>query len=172
MYLARKISRAKWDKELNLERGLKKEEISAGAVTGDLRTGGPLGNCLSLWRCGSGSKSEIEEAVLAIAASADKVDKFDIVLLCSDRLENDGHTLEDTKGRTPVADLVDSHVDICKLDYYRLGLIANCVLDAVNDGQHQRFTKNEVQNLLINAVNLQRINLDELAVDIRTFITP
>ena len=69
MFLARKITRAKW----NPKNGLSAGEIPADAVTVDLRT---RENSLSFWRCGLGEKEQVEEAALAIAAAGDRVDSL------------------------------------------------------------------------------------------------
>ena len=130
MFLARKIARAKWDAKRNIERGLEEGEISADAVTGDLRT---QKDTLSFWRCHTGANDDIEDAVLAIAAAGERLDKLDIVWLADNELQADGHTLKDTKGRTPVADLTEKHVDICKLDYVRLGKVAQRVAAAIEE---------------------------------------
>lgn len=81
MFLARKISLAKWSKKSELEVG----EIPADAVTADLRT---QDNAL-FWRCGDGERVEIEEAALAIAAAWERVDKIDVVWLAADELRSD-----------------------------------------------------------------------------------
>ena len=46
-------------------------EISADAITGDLRT---QGNSLSFWQCGIAEQDKLEEAALAIAAGRDSID--------------------------------------------------------------------------------------------------
>lgn len=55
--------------------GLESDEISADAVTADLRT---RDNTLSFWQC-DGTDHEVEEAALAIAAAGNRVDRLDIV---------------------------------------------------------------------------------------------
>ena len=77
MFLARKISLAKWSKTGELEVG----EIPADAVTLDLKT---QDNKLSFWRCGDGERAGVNEAALAIAAACDRVDKIAVVWLAAD----------------------------------------------------------------------------------------
>ena len=167
MFLARKIARAKWDAKRNIERGLEDGEISADAVTGDLRT---QKDTLSFWRCRTGANVDIEDAALAIAAAGERLDKLDIVWLADNELQADGHTLKDTKGRTPVADLSERHVDICKLDYVRLGKMAQRVVAAVADRRCRRLTKARVKGLLVAAVGKGRIIPHELADGLRSEI--
>ena len=74
MFLVRKITRAKWGSNSELSAG----EISADAVTGDLRT---QRNSLSFWRCRAETNGDVEDVALAIAAARDQVDTIDIVWL-------------------------------------------------------------------------------------------
>ena len=116
MFLARKITRAKWEPKQGFADG----EIPADAVTADLRT---QGNSLSLWQCGDATMHEVEEAALALATAGNQVDKLDIVWLSDDDLNADGQNWAETEGRTPVTDLIRRHVDLSLLDYGRLGKV-------------------------------------------------
>ena len=71
MFLARKITRAKW-----VSADLDSGEIPADAVTADLRT---KNNTLSFWQCGDGTEEGLNEAVLALAAAGQRVENIDIV---------------------------------------------------------------------------------------------
>ena len=167
MYLVRKISRAKWDKQFNTDRGLAKEEISADAVTGDLRT---QSNSLSFWRCSASEPNSIGDAALAIAAAGDRLDKLDIVWISDSELCNDGHVLRSTKGRTSVRDLVETHVDICNLDYTRLGRIAERVYIAIQDQHCRRLSRTQVKKLLESAIRHGRIASVDLRQGVRSEI--
>lgn len=162
MFLARKITRAKWNPQEDLSEG----EIAADAVTADLRT---QTNSLSFWQCQEDENGaiDIEDATLAIAAAGDRIDKIDIVWLTDDELRNDGQDLKDTTGRTCVAGLANRHVDVCRLDYARLGKIARCVLNSIEKQRYKRFTKKDVKKLLATAVKKDRIKLDDLSDKIR-----
>ena len=155
MFLARKITRAKWE----AKRELSVDEISADAITSDLRT---QDNSLSFWRCGIEEPVKLEEAVLAIAAARDSVDRLDIVWLADDELKNDGQTLKNSKGQTPIDELADLHVDICRLDYVRLGKVANRVNSAIKQNRFQRLKRSYVKRLLTEAVGQGRIDLARL----------
>ena len=151
MFLARKITRAKWE--------LSAGEISADAVTGDLRT---QGNSLSFWQCGIG-----EEAALAIAAPRDRVDRLDIVWLAADELQGDDQTLRKTEGKTPVTGLTKLHVDVCRLDYVRLGKVARHVVTAIERGRYFRLTKACVTKLLAAAVKQKRVDLADFKENVQ-----
>ena len=163
MLLARKISLAKWSKKQ--EQGeLAEDEIPADAVTADLRT---QDNKLSFWRCGDEKATEVNEAALALAAAGTRVDKIDVVWLAADELRSDGQTLQDTKGRTPVLELAELHVDVCRLDYMRLGKVAQRVVTALKKERYLRLRKARVRNLLAEAVEQGRIDPKDLQKRVR-----
>jgi hypothetical protein len=106
--LARKIARAKWEQKPELSAG----EIAADAVTADLRT---TDNTLSFWRCRTIAPDDVKRAVLAVAATADRLDRLDVVYLEENAVSNAGLTMRDTLGDTPVASLRGLHVDVARL---------------------------------------------------------
>ena len=141
MFLARMVTRAKWEAPTGLPTG----QIAADAVTGDLRT---QQNALSFWQCGTGTRNDVEDAALAIAAGRDDVAKLEVVWLADEELRADGQTLRTTAGRTPVGELVSRHVDVCQLDYARLGTLARQVLRAIEAGRYLRLTQARVTKIL------------------------
>lgn len=160
MFVARKISSAKWKKRGGLAEG----EIQADAVTGDLRSNK---NAVSFWRCGSGGITDIENVALAIAAAAERIHTVDVVWLPTEQLLEDRQTFVDSPGETPVADLVDSHVDLSRLDLVRLGRLANRVVEAVGSGRCLRVPRSRVKSLLMSAVATNRIDPQRLSQNIR-----
>ena len=163
MFLARKIARAKWEPKRDLSEG----EISAEALTGDLRT---TGNALSFWRCGTGMDRDIEEATLAIAAGGDRLDKIDIVWLADADLLADGQALSDSLGKTPVTEFADRHVDVRRLDFVRLGKIARRVVASIQAERFRRLAKRRVRELVTMAVEQGRIDTDRLSDGVRAEI--
>ena len=135
------------------------DEISADAITSDLRT---QDNSLSFWQCGKEEAVRLEEVALAIAAGRDSVDRLDIVWLVDDELKDDGQTLKSTEGRTPVVELSKLHVDVCRLDYIRLGNIARRVVRALEENRYKRISKPRVKKLLTDAAGQGRIDIDAL----------
>lgn len=153
MFLARKITLAKW----KVNRELSEGEISADAVTADLRT---RENKLSFWRCGS--ETEVEDAALAIAAASERVDKFYIVWIDEDEFKTDDQTLKNTPGWTHATELVKQHVDVCRLDYVRLGKVAHHVITAIKEERCILLNKRRVTDILVAAVEQERVNLNDL----------
>ncbi len=161
MFLARKITRAKWrpKEELSVE------EIPADAVTVDLRT---QENSLSFWQCSIGEEAEVEEVALAIAAAGERIDKLDIVWFSDDELRADSQQWKKTDGRTPVAELVRRHVDVYRLDYVRLGKVASRIATAIKESRFRRLSKKRVTDLLATAVEQERVKLDDLDSRVHT----
>lgn len=160
MFLARKISRAKWEPGDDLNEG----ELPADAVTVDLRT---QDNALSFWRCENASKDHVERAALAIAAAAERIDKLDVVWVAEGDLQTDELHIEQTDGRTPIADMVANHIDVQRLDYTRLGKVASRVARALAEQNHRRLTKKSVRRLLVAAVQANALSLDGLDEKLR-----
>lgn len=159
MFLARKITRSKWDKE-----GFSDGEIPADAVTADLRT---KENKLSFWKCGKGTVCEVEEAALALAAAAERVEKLEIAWVSTEDLRADGQRIDPSEGRTPVSELIGRHVDVSLLDYARLGKLAHRFVSAMKEEQYMHLTKRGVTDLLANAVGQRRVELSDLKDKVR-----
>lgn len=153
--LARKITRAKWEPKTQLSSG----EIAADAVTVDLRT---TGNTLSFWRCDTMSKSDLARAVLALAASAERPDKIDLVYVSEESVGAAELATRDTAGDTPIASLREYHVNIEKLDYVRLGIVAGLIVRALETSAFLRLPKNEVVSLLVEAVRSELVAISDL----------
>lgn len=163
MFLARKITHAKWKRQ-DLLPHLTPDEISADAVTADLRT---REDSLSLWRCGVATERDIEEVALALAASSEQPSKIDIVWLDEDDLLQDGHTLQLTEGRTPVRDLRNHHIDLCGLDYKRLGQVAYRILDAIRNEQYRTVSRRTAISILSDAISQNRLDIYDLKEKVR-----
>ncbi len=162
MFLARKITRAKW---VHKKGQLAEGEIAADAVTADLRT---QDNSLSFWRCPTGTKDELEKVALAIAATRDRVEKIEIVWLAENELLDTGQYLKDTEGQTPVLELTQLHVDVCRLDYVRLGKVAHHIINAIENKRYCRLSRRCVTDLLAAAVLQEQVQLAHLQEGVAT----
>src|SRR5690242_12787302 len=137
-YLARKISRSKWEIKLPEH----PNEIRADAITACLRT---TQDSLSFWQC-KRDEQDIAEVVLALSAPMDKIETIDIVLLDKDTMVSNNLSLEATEGITPVADLRNRHIDLVNLDMIRLCHVGREIAAKVRqDFDCYRFTKAQVR---------------------------
>ena len=163
MFLAHKISYAKWSKSLDLP----VNQIPADAITADLRT---QGNTLSFWNCGDNqvTKEALDEVTLAILTDLDKAAKIYLIWLKKETLEQDGYIIKQTDGKTKVPDLVSFHYDVCNLDYKRLGDMARRVQEAVTDGLWKQLRRDEVLELAVNAGRNGRLDTEKLKPKLRS----
>lgn len=155
MFLARSVRRSKWPSQPNV----RVEDFPADTITGDLRS---KNNSLSFWHCNSSNKDEIDESVLAIAAGRERVEKLELVWINRADLESFGQAVIRSEGLAPVADLVDQHFDLCRLDYRRLGELASQMHSAMKSGQYQLLSRSEVREILADAVLQNRLRLSDL----------
>lgn len=153
--LARKITRAKWEAKPELGSG----EISADAVTVDLRT---TGNTLSFWRCDSSGAADLQRAVLALAAAAERPDRLDVIYLDEQAIQAGGLSTNNSEGETPVALLRQHHVDVEKLDLVRLGRVAEMVAAAHRANASHSMTKKQVIDIVVQAVRDRLVAVADL----------
>jgi hypothetical protein len=162
-FLARKISRAKWEPTPYTG----PEGIRADAVTGPcLRT---YNDTLSLWRC-SQDDTDVAEIVLALASAMEKIETIHLILLHQNDLTANGFTLAVTpeNANIPVADLRNRHVDLANLTATQILFLAQEIATKVrrNSGFYL-FTKKAICEILCKAVRSGRINLSGLKDKVR-----
>jgi hypothetical protein len=160
-FLVRKISRSKWPS--NGIETMEKEEIPADAISNCMKT---QKNTLSTWEIDSLDK--IEEAVLALVASAEHVDSIDIVSIEKNKMEACGLQIIETAGITPVPDLVDKHKDVSALTYKAIGEFANLILDELRHTNVRRFTKSELLKIISTAIENGRLDKSHLSKSIQS----
>ncbi|MDR1089538.1 MAG: hypothetical protein LBL79_00545 [Prevotella sp.] len=134
-----------------------KEPPTADAITGCLRT---TKNTLSVWRINN--EAELEEAVLAIAAGQDRLETIDVVMLDDDYFVKCDIVIEETEGLTPVVDLKNTHVDLCSLDFWSIGMVAEHIVESIKKDKHRRFREAELTKIIKNAIATKRLELADL----------
>jgi len=72
------------------------------------------------------------EACLALATSAQKIEKIDIALVDREAFKNKKISVEQNPGNTLVKSLIDKHVDITSLDIHKLVSVAKLVSESVS----------------------------------------
>lgn len=167
MFLVRKIQKPKWDKANYKSHGLSENEISANAVSHDLRT---TGNQLSFWAWDGSDLDDVRAIALAIAATGNFIESLVVVWLPTGVLMEDGIEWSSSRGTTPLHSLAELHVDIRRLDYKRLGTLAKHVQQAVACKNCERLTKRELERMFTDAANAGRINLDELKESMKKYL--
>ena len=155
--LIRKINRNKW-----LQVAKAPDDVSADAITGCMRT---RRNTLSVWEVPDENK--IDEAVLAIVSVGDHLEAIDVVQIDREYLEENEIDCIQTKGRTLVEDLVDTHIDLSNLAYKELGIIAYHIANQFDENKVIRYTKAATKKILIDAIREKRLEADNLKNSIR-----
>lgn len=147
-YLVRKISKAKWDKIKDITDC---KQID-GDVISDLRT---TSNTLSFWQIND--INELDEAARAKAASSKTsiIEKVTVVWIPEELFEF--IRVECNSGDTIISDLTEKHRDLCNVTYGSLGRIATLVQNQINASNCKIYTKKNVEKLLVDAYNSNRI---------------
>jgi hypothetical protein len=161
--LARKITRQKW-----LPRGnLRYQNVPLDGVTYDLRTDN---HTLSLWTCDPGTPTSVEEVALLLAASRDTIDRLDIAFVAQSELERRKIKIKPTLGNTTIDRLKDRHRDIAELNLQRFCSFSRILNDAIKGDRWKRFSRKEIQGILIKAVDSHVVSFDKLSESIRNEI--
>jgi hypothetical protein len=115
-------------------------------------------------------EERIRDAVLAIVSAGEHLDTIDVVSLNRLDLEEKGIRLQSTPGRTPVKDLIEQHVNLCDLTYGKLGIVADLTVRVFKEERVVRYTVGNLKKLLNEAINLGRLQKNELNESLRTKI--
>jgi hypothetical protein len=159
--LVRKINRAKWMSGNDV-----KEPPAADAITGCLKT---AKNTLSVWRINN--ETELEEAALAIVSSQDHLEAIDVVMLDDEYFVKCKISTEETEGLTPVEDLKDMHRDLCSLDFWTIGMVAEHIIESIKKDKLKRFREAELIKIIRRAVSKNRLELSDLKDNVRKKIS-
>lgn len=151
--LVRKINKAKWC----VESLGSPDQIKADAVTNCIRT---KGDTLSFWAVEDESK--LDEAVLAIAASNDSLDTFDVVVIPINVFQDNGFTIAETPGRTRCADLVGCHRDLAQLTLAHLNVLSTHISEHVFHSKSRRYRLSQLKELIKKAIADGRIDVADL----------
>jgi hypothetical protein len=154
----RKIDYAKWAQRQILEG----EPPSADAITNCMKT---TRNTLSLWSIRD--ESELDEAVLAIAAQGDHLDTIDILKINPSLISDRGLNVIKSHGLTPYAGFVNNHLDIVKLDYALLGIMAGVIVESIRHGGRKRVTFGELKKIITKGIEDGKVEMAELKPDIQ-----
>jgi len=154
-WLVRKITRNKWSNASN-----DICQLSADTITQDLKT---VGNCLSVWRVDT--SDAIDQAVLALAANFDHINKVEVVVIAEESLQNRRIAIEPNQGNTPVPHLVHTHRDLSQLTYAQLGFVAQSIIESLPNTKY--YTQNQIKTLLREAISTKQLDPNDLKSAVR-----
>ena len=69
---------------------------------------------------------------------------------------------EQTEGITPISDLADSHYDLKNLNYYKIGFVAEHIIQRIKLNKVKRYTINELKVILKKAIEQDRLKIEDL----------
>jgi hypothetical protein len=158
--LVRRINRAKWE-QINNEDDI--SDSSADAITNCLKT---TNNDLSVWKIDT--IEGLEDAILALITRPDqtKLSTLHYVLLDENIVLEKGLTLTEEKGNTVVESLKDTHKNISKLTYSRLGIVKDLILDSLKDHEETFFTKAKLTKILNEAIKNGKVDKNTLNTEL------
>jgi hypothetical protein len=166
-HIVKTISWAKWNPRIELG----EDAISADAITADLRT---KSNCLSFWECSDArNDEELNEIVLALAAIRVRLDKMDVTWIEKDAAAGEGIELKETEGDTPITEINKKHRDAIRLELEKICTLARLVAKSVREQSCViRFTRREIENIIMEGINAGRLRLESLNEELRDSIEP
>lgn len=143
------------------------DATTAGDVISDLRT---QNNTLSVWR--ADSEEDINDAIVAMSLNRTEVSKMVALLLDEKELEAMQIFFSDKlPGKAPGAidSIKNKHRDLLEIDYKRLGILSDYMLNIVHDKQKRvEFTKPNLKKLLEEYKQGRKINVEEMNGDLRS----
>ena len=161
MFLARSVTAAKWKKR----RVGRQTRVPADGLTSDFRV---QDDCLSFWACETNEVASLEQVVLALAAARDRIDWLDLVWIDQATITTARAKVVESLGETPAISVREHHRDVTGLGLSGVAKLANGVAKAVNGTQTKRWTRAEVQKILVDAARNRGLDVNQLKEDIRT----
>lgn len=142
--------------------------IWGDAVT-DLKT---TSNRLSTWL--ANNDEDIEDAIVALALSRDKVQKMCYMILNEDILHELGIELDAKKGEAPGLDkeILKKHRDLVELDIKRLGMLSEYMINIAKTPEFAEWnkTEEEIYKLLIKYREAKKINPAKVNKRLKEFL--
>jgi len=151
--LVRKIEMGKWQPEA-LANG---KPVSADAITGCMRT---RGNTLSFWYVDE--ESEMDIAALAIVGICSDINTLFLMPFDVEYFENNGFTIVESEGDTPVSSLRGLHRDLSCLNLECLNKLAKQSVALICGDKVKKYSKLQLKELLKAAILQGEVKVGEL----------
>lgn len=156
MYLRMISKKAKWEENRNKCIG----DLSSDIITNCLRTSN---DTLSLWYLDD--NSEIDEAIIALASNRDLLQKIDYLIIPDEYIKKYSLSLEWENGNSPYERFNNQHWNIVNLNYSKLGVVSEMILDIINSGSGkiERVYEDEVAEKLHVAIRAGNLKMGRLS---------
>lgn len=131
-YYIRKVTPSKWSGSTPKDRDYLK--LGTDGITNCCRT---TANELSIWKTDSNDPLSDENKVLlaAIATGSDRPATMDFIFISDEDIQENGLSLKETKGKTPIESMQSLHRDIEDLDVEKLGKLGVLIHEKVNNDE-------------------------------------
>jgi hypothetical protein len=143
-YYLRKISRNKWDCNMDRQPG----NYSADAITGCTRTSS---NTLSVWESevDDYQSEEAERIIVALASEMQKPDTIDLIWLNPEWLRSKAIDIQETPGKSKFPEVNSKHRDLSDLDHEKLATIASHIVSQLKkENNHKKITRRNLINIV------------------------
>lgn len=155
-----KITKRKWDK-LDVP-WLQTNEIQADPL-GDLKI---KDGTLSVWYI-EDDKSNLDQIIAGLAATRQKIDKFEYGLFDQAVIDTADIRVELTQGEIPIESANSWHRDLIHLTVYRASNFVKTLFNAI---EKERLIYDEVKARILEAVKTGNINLQKVQPSLRETI--
>jgi len=158
-YLLRKITRKKWDPNMETTSDL----YTADAITGCTRT---ASNTLSVWYSKEanfdGESSRL--LITALASSMDRPDAIDLLWLEELQLKEKGIIVEESEGSSKCKAANNLHKDLVNLKHKDLAVVGEHIVHQLrNPVNHKRISRASLLSIMLNAVLAKRVDFYDLS---------
>ena len=145
------INRALWPKTDDIMHGFDVDKLEAKTITKEFRNND---NTLSLW-----AVENEDDAVLAMITSANKIDDMWTLKISDSIIENSKLEVKNEATHPNVKGIGQFHYNIKNLTYKSLADVSNVIIEALkNEDNLKEYTKNDIQEILDDAVEQGRVN--------------
>ena len=162
-YAARKVNLSKWRDAA----GSGDATLVSVAVRSALTA---TGGVLSFWGCDATPQS-IDRVIIAIASASEHLESTAVIWAPVAALSAVTDGLTSTIGRTPYADLADSHLDV-RVAPPQTELIAALFLDSISAGRYRHMPRGQTARGIADAVKSGDIALNDLSPGVQKRILP
>lgn len=145
------INRALWPKTDDIMHGFDVDKLEAKTITKEFRNND---NTLSLW-----AVENEDDAVLAMITSASKIEDMWTLKISDFIIENSNLEVKNEATHPNVKGIGQLHYNIKNLTYKSLADVSNVIIEALKNEENLReYTKNDIQEILDDAVEQGRVN--------------
>lgn len=154
------INRALWPKTEEIKQGFDVDNLEAKTVTKEFRNSD---NTLSLW-----AVENEDDAVLAMITKSEKIYDMWTLRISDSAIKNSNLEIKNEASYPNVSGIGKFHYNIKNLTYKSLADVSQVIIEALKDEKNlKEYTKNDILNILNDAINQNRVNPSLLSKSIR-----